>query len=56
MVEEVQKDFDVIESRDDEKYDENEAWNTECLAFRYYNLLANYKAFKNVSINCMILG
>ena len=33
----------------DEEAPRLELWNTESLSFRYYNLLQNYKATKQVS-------
>ena len=39
----------MIEDRNEEEYEDKE-FNPESLSFRYYNLLQNYDATKNVSI------
>ena len=58
LTEELKQQFADVENQPKELYDENEQWSIESLSFKYFNLLANYKATKNVSrrVTCARVG
>jgi hypothetical protein len=47
-------DFHDIQTMDVEKFDEVEVWTPDCLSFRFYNLMQNYRATRGVS-GCNLL-